>query len=320
MYKLCCKANSDAAICDNDGICESGENKNNCDDCDSGFCGDGSKNGNEQCDPPGGQAQCQSGYTCNGQCLCEPQGGGNGGGGGGSCTDNDGDGYGAGNDRSGCANQEQDCNDDNRTINPGATEVCDNVDNDCDGLTNEGGVCSGGDPDFDCDDLEYGFFTKNYRPADGEPHQLVDFCKDYTKVDDENGDYGKTDTDFKINSCIQNCNRIPLSEGGYCGWDVDECIEYEDQGGGLTCRIEYSNVGVCGEDDTSRNITIRAINVNPNDNRQCTPPCDNPDGNGWCTKEVPCPRVIQLPFFTGFNFIITLVIICGIYLYLINKK
>lgn len=45
-----------------------------------------------------------------------------------SYTDNDGDGYGA---------EWGDCNDGNAAINPGAIEVCDTVDNNCDGQTDE---------------------------------------------------------------------------------------------------------------------------------------------------------------------------------------
>ncbi|MFH0929391.1 MAG: putative metal-binding motif-containing protein [Candidatus Aenigmatarchaeota archaeon] len=61
----------------------------------------------------------------------------------GSCvgeTDNDGDGYG-----------DDDCDDSNPAINPGAEEVCcDEIDNDCDGEVDEGCECS---TDEDCDDF-----------------------------------------------------------------------------------------------------------------------------------------------------------------------
>ena len=52
------------------------------------------------------------------------------------CTDNDGDGY--GNPASNtCAHSELDCRDDNANIHPGKTELCNNVDDDCDNSVDE---------------------------------------------------------------------------------------------------------------------------------------------------------------------------------------
>jgi hypothetical protein len=53
------------------------------------------------------------------------------------CTDNDQDGYGDP-ASSVCDHPELDCDDGDANINPGATELCDGVDNDCDGQTDEG--------------------------------------------------------------------------------------------------------------------------------------------------------------------------------------
>ena len=64
-----------------------------------------------------------------------------------SCTDRDGDGYGdtASNQ---CTYSGQDCDDSDPNVNPGAPEVCDGIDNNCDGQTDEGlgdcGACSNG--------------------------------------------------------------------------------------------------------------------------------------------------------------------------------
>ncbi|MHA2022585.1 MAG: putative metal-binding motif-containing protein, partial [Candidatus Thorarchaeota archaeon] len=55
------------------------------------------------------------------------------------CTDLDGDGYSP--DLEDCG--EIDCNDEDSSINPGADEICDDADNDCDGAVNEENVCGG---------------------------------------------------------------------------------------------------------------------------------------------------------------------------------
>ncbi len=51
------------------------------------------------------------------------------------CQDNDGDGFSAGD---GCEGMTTDCNDQDPEMAPGKTEICDEVDNNCDGRVNEG--------------------------------------------------------------------------------------------------------------------------------------------------------------------------------------
>ena len=58
--------------------------------------------------------------------------------------DKDGDGF----EKAGGACGGDDCKDNDRDINPDATEVCDGVDNNCNGQTDEGGVCGGGSGEF----------------------------------------------------------------------------------------------------------------------------------------------------------------------------
>ncbi len=82
------------------------------------------------CEGNGGTWNCAT-QTCD-----FPPSGGGGGGGGGGCQDADGDGYTA----AYCGGS--DCNDDpyanGYNINPGSNEICDGVDNNCDGQTDEG--------------------------------------------------------------------------------------------------------------------------------------------------------------------------------------
>ena len=77
-----------------------------------------------------------------------------------SCTDNDGDTFGSNTtDRSGCATLIPDCNDANNTVKPGASEICNAVDDNCNNQTNEGGVCSS--TPYYCDSDIDTYYNKN---------------------------------------------------------------------------------------------------------------------------------------------------------------
>ncbi len=80
-------------------------------------------------------------------------GGGDGAGDGGDDVDVDGDGY----------PEDLDCDDNNGDINPGATEVCDTIDNDCDLLVDDAD-----------DSLDLETTTAWYTDADGDGHGLID--------------------------------------------------------------------------------------------------------------------------------------------------
>ncbi len=83
-----------------------------------------------------------------------------------TCTDNDGDGYAVEGGNCGPV----DCDDTNANVHPGATEVCNGIDDDCDGLIDEGGVCNQGycgdsiiQPGEQCDDGNWGPIRRNIK-------------------------------------------------------------------------------------------------------------------------------------------------------------
>ncbi|GDX83742.1 hypothetical protein LBMAG42_55530 [Deltaproteobacteria bacterium] len=140
-------------------------------------------------------------------------------------TDEDGDGVGGGAGRSGCTAQagetelDGDCDDTDATAFPGATEVCDGVDNDCDGL---------GDED---DDSLSGAATW-YPDADGDGYGRDDAplqaCR---KPADYARDAGDCDDDL--------ASRNP-GAAEVCGDGVDNDCDDTDNGCELEGEIDFA--------------------------------------------------------------------------------
>lgn len=171
--------------------------------------------------------------------------------------DVDGDGYGdASNTRVSCSlptgyvADSLDCNDTNRSINPGATELCDGVDQDCDDLIDENATDTKtwyldsdkdgfGDPkkatssctapssqyvsnNFDCDDT-----NANISPTDPEACNGQDDDCD-----------GKTD-DGVTNACGQ-CGVVPTE---ICNGEDDDCDGSVDENIGTTWYLDADGDG-----------------------------------------------------------------------------
>ena len=134
----------------------------------------------------------------------------------GAGTDSDGDGVGA------CG----DCDDANPAVYPGATEICDGVDNDCDGLANAGGFSEidvDGDLSLDCvdcDDANAGVYPGAVELCDGVDNDCVA----------STGPAGGPDTDADADgvfACAGDCaDGDPLVYPGAletCNTNDDDC-------------------------------------------------------------------------------------------------
>lgn len=129
------------------------------------------------------------------------------------CTDDDSDGYYA---EIGCGTG-KDCNDADAAIHPGVTEVCwDNIDNNCNGLVDEGCTCTDADADgfylegdcgtaVDCDDTDAGIFPG-----------ATEIC----------GDGKDNDCDGQDQWCGAGDARVP---------DTGQTICYNSNGGIIDC-------------------------------------------------------------------------------------
>jgi len=123
----CTSLLSNGASCSSDSACLSGN-------CEGGTC---------TAAPECGDGTCSPGESCPTDCSTT------------SCTDSDDDGYYGNAGTSSCPGFTKDCVDSDASINPGATENCDdNIDNNCAGGTNEGccgnGACNSYETDTSC--------------------------------------------------------------------------------------------------------------------------------------------------------------------------
>jgi hypothetical protein len=158
------------------------------------------------------------------------------------CPDNDHDGYTAATD----------CNDNNASIHPGATELCNGVDDNCNGTVDEGcPTCTDADADGYKAQASCGTLVDcNDNNATIHPG-ATELCNG---VDDNCN--GTVDEGFSLSSDTQNCG----SCGNVCGFSnaTGSCI-------GGTCQISTCNAsfGNCDGNQTNGcevNLTSDAAN------------------------------------------------------------
>lgn len=225
--------------------CDDGSETASCDaDCSFAECGDGTRNATagEECD----DGDNQNGDGCDAQCQTE------------SCdssVDGDFDG----------SDECSDCDDTDGAIFPGQTEICNGLDDDCDGSVDEGfdmdgdgfGTCTTDPALKDCDDNS----DKVYPGAtercgmEGTGNGIDDDCDGYTDetcrpCDDDDGDGdGVTECEGDCND--ENPNVSPLKEEVCDGLDTD-------------------------------------CNVRTTENCDVSDPCDFPEGTDECKDDLRC--------------------------------
>jgi hypothetical protein len=122
------------------------------------------------------------------------------------CIDRDGDGYGANGDPS-CPNGTAvDCNDRKASVNPGAVEVCDGVDNNCNGQIDENGTNT--------------YYKDADRDGYGDPSVSIQSCKKPRRYVTDNTDCN--DSDRKV---YPNAEEICDGKDNNCNVQIDEGVQ-----------------------------------------------------------------------------------------------
>ena len=175
-------------------------------------------------------------------------------------TDQDGDGFGAGDPAPVCSPSAGvsiypgDCDDADAAVSPSATEVCDGIDDDCDGLTDEPGTPDGVEYPIDRDGDGYGHPTLTgvaCAPGDG-------YAEDATDCDDGDPSRNPGAPEDCTNGVDDDCDGVideaddPRSPTWYLDGDGDGYGTPESTASSCAPPDSYvANANDCDDDDAS---------------------------------------------------------------------
>ena len=195
-------------------------------------------------------------------------------------TDDDGDGFG-----DGLACSPVDCNDNDPAISPAATEVCDGIDNDCDGVVDDGFDLDGDGwttCDDDCDDSD----------PDVNPDE-VEVCNGIDDDCDVLVDEGYDNDLDGWTICAGDCNDgdAAISPGApeACDGEDDDCDGIIDDGFDLDGDGWTTCAGDCNDSNNAINPAIsESCNFVDDDCDGSVDEGFDLDGDGWSTCNGDC--------------------------------
>jgi len=194
-------------------------------------------------------------------------------------ADTDGDGYGdvdttetACEASSGFVSDSSDCDDTETAINPAASEVCDDVDNDCDGNIDPSTSADATDWYVDSDGDTFGDSSGTAVPACDAPSGYVDDNSDCDDADASSYPGGTEVCDGADNDCDGTVDPDSSSDASTWYGDTDGDSYGETSDTYVSCAAPSGYVSVDGDcDDTDSS-------VNPSGTEVCNETDDNCDG------------------------------------------